>query len=63
MFLISELIILLSEEVTSESAEYSDSEESVLALGIGILNAVLNFLLSRVYEWIIVHLVNWENHM
>ena len=61
VYAIYALVTELSDSVTQQS--YSDFTQSSLLFAIGVLNGVLNFVLSRVYEFIIVYLVDWENHM
>ena len=56
------MIRRMNKEVTDNTEESSFAQLFFLFL-IGALNGILNFTLSRAYEWIITYLVSWENHM
>ena len=55
-FVIDELLYRVGESSLEGVAKTSSQ------FGLGILNAVLNFVLSKLYDLVVNKLVEWENH-
>ena len=60
VYLIYRLVYYLNNEV--EESNEGGIETTLYNFGIGVLNAVLNFIVATIYEFFVKILVEYENH-